>query len=71
MKLLLTGASAILLFTGCAAWDYQGRPGHDSGRETEHDRRLENRAGDNLMDVSRQTSPTTPWAGWGNGSRNF
>jgi len=71
MKQLLMGAVVVFVFTGCAAWDYQGRPGNDSGRETEHDRRLENRAGDNMMDVSRQTSPTTPFTSWRDGSRNF
>ena len=71
MKQLLMGALLVFVFTGCAAWDYQGRPGHDSGRETANDRRLENKASDNIMDVSRMTSPSTPWTSWGNGSLNF
>ena len=71
MKQLLIGAAMVLFLTGCAGWDYEGRPGHDSGRETANDRRLENKASDNLMDVSRQRSPSTPFTSWRSGSMNY
>lgn len=69
MKQLLVGTIAALCITGCATND-QGAPGEEAYIETSNDRRVENKASDNLQDISRQTSPTAPFTG-GNGSLNF
>jgi hypothetical protein len=70
MKQLLMAAAAAVCIAGCASDDYQGRPGEESYVETENDRRVENKASDNLRDIGRQSSPTAPFTR-GNGSMNF
>ena len=68
MKQLWMAALAALCLTGCAS--YQGSPGDDTDIDTAQDRRTENKAADNLPDISRQNSPTAPHTR-GNGSLNF
>lgn len=73
MKYLLMAAAASLLLTGCYTRpDYAGSP--DNGTYTEvgpNDRTIESRANDNIRDVGRQTSPTGPLGGAGNGSLTY
>ena len=73
MKHLLMAAVATLLFTGCYTRpDHAGSP--DDGTYTEvgpNNRNVENKAADNIRDVGRQTSPTGPLGGAGNGSLHF
>ncbi len=71
MKYLLMGAAAIMVFTGCHSdSSYRGRPGQDSYIEGSSDRRGETKATENLRDVGRQSSPSSPITD-GNGSLNF
>ena len=73
MKYLLTAMAAIVL-CGCQSdRQYAGRPGDESYTEDEtrdRDRRIESRAGDNVHDIGRQSSPSGPQS-FGNGSLNF
>ena len=73
MKYLFMAAAATLLLTGCYTRpDHAGSP--DKGTYSEvgpNDRTVESKAGDNLRDVGRQTSPTGPLGGAGNGSINY
>ena len=72
MKHLLMAAAATLLLTGCYTRpDHAGKPGDGTYTEVgPNDRTVENRAGDNVIDVGRQHSPTSPISA-GNGSLNF
>jgi hypothetical protein len=68
MKHLIMAAAAALVLVGCQT--NQGRPANDTYMESPNDRRIENKASDNLRDVGRQSSPTSPFT-QGNGSLNF
>ena len=71
MKYLLMGAAAIMVFTGCHSdSSYRGRPGQDSYIEGSAENRSETKATENLRDVGRQTSPSSPVTS-PNGSLNF
>ena len=67
MKHLLIVAASVLVLAGCATNDGEdmGAPGH----ETYNDRSGDS-ASDNIRDVGRQNSPSSPFTS-GNGSGNF
>jgi hypothetical protein len=71
MKHLLCWAALLAILTGCANndFDYAGTPDRERVREREI--RTQNEAGDNLHDIGRQSSPSHPWSGKGNGSTQF
>ena len=71
MKYLAIAAAALMVFCGCHSnSNYVGRPGQDSYIEGAGDRHVDTRGADNLRDVGRQGSPTSPFTS-GNGSLNF
>jgi len=71
MKYLLMGAAAMIVFTGCHSdSSYRGRPGQDSYIEGAGDRQMESKPAQNLRDVGRQTSPSSPLTS-PNGSQSF
>ncbi len=70
MKHLMIAATAILVLTGCHTNNNQGMPGEDRHTEGPNDRSTENRTSDNIRDVGRQGSPTSPFSA-GNGTGNF
>lgn len=71
MKYLLISAAAMMVFTGCHSdSSYRGRPGQDSYIEGSGDRRMESKPAENLQDVGRQSSPSSPVTS-PNGSLNF
>jgi hypothetical protein len=70
MKYLLMGAVALITLTGCHT-NNAGRPAEDTYMETgSNNRRLDNKTSDNIRDIGRQSSPSSPFT-QGNGSLNF
>ena len=70
MKHLFIGAAAILILTGCHSDNYRGRPAQDSYIEGSNDRSFQSKSTDNLREVGRGSSPTSPLTA-PNGSLNF
>ena len=73
MKYIFMAAAAALVFTGCYTRpDHMGRPGEDTYMEIgPNDRTTESKSADNIRDVGRQNSPSSPFTGQGNGTLNF